>query len=54
MSAGPIAGGAFGGYLLGTLATTVGWGGGGHIQISLLSVVGAVLALGIQRDRMSA
>jgi len=48
------AGAAFGGYLLGSLATSIGWVHASQIQISLLSLIGAGLSLGIQRDRMSA
>ncbi|MBI3049671.1 MAG: MFS transporter [Acidobacteria bacterium] len=45
--------GAFAGYLMGWLATRGGWTSAGAVQMSLLSLVGAALALGLQSDRMS-
>ena len=47
------AGATFGGYLLGFLASKMGWTAGSQIQISALSLVGAVLALAVRRDQMS-
>lgn len=47
------AGAAFGGYLLGALATPYGWQLASQIDISLLCLVGAVLALAIQPREMS-
>jgi len=44
---------AFGGYLLGSLATTFGWLRASEIQISLLTFIGAVLALAIRPREMS-
>jgi len=47
------AGAAFGGYLLGALATPYGWQLASQIDISLLCLVGAVLALAIRPREMS-
>ena len=44
---------AVAGYLLGLLASRVGWGPAGLIQITALSVIGLVLSLGLRSDRMS-
>ena len=46
-------GAAFGGYLLGWIVGHGGWLLAGEIQISLLSVVGAVLALALSPSEMS-
>jgi len=47
------AGAAFGGYLLGALKTANGWQFASQIEMSLLCVVGAVLALGLRSSEMS-
>lgn len=47
------AGGALGGYLMGSLVTTWGWGIAGQIQISLLSLISAVLVFGLRPSEMS-
>jgi MFS transporter, DHA1 family, inner membrane transport protein len=44
---------AFAGYLMGWIATHHGWPMAGEIQISMLSVVGAVLALALRPSEMS-
>jgi uncharacterized membrane protein YeaQ/YmgE (transglycosylase-associated protein family) len=46
-------GAAFGGYLLGRLANHGGWLQASEIQITLLSLVGAVLALALRPSDMS-
>ncbi|HEV2199921.1 MAG TPA: MFS transporter [Bryobacteraceae bacterium] len=46
-------GAAFGGYLLGALATPYGWQLASQLDISLLCLVGAVLALAIRPREMS-
>jgi MFS family permease len=46
-------GAAFGGYLLGGIAARSGWLTAGEIQISLLSLVGATLALALRPGEMS-
>jgi MFS family permease len=46
-------GAAFGGYLLGGIAARSGWLTAGEIQITLLSLVGAVLALALRPSEMS-
>ena len=46
-------GGAFGGYLLGGLASHGGWLMAGEIQMSLLCVIGAALSLALQPRKMS-
>jgi DHA1 family inner membrane transport protein len=46
-------GGAFGGYVLGAIAAPYGWQRGSAIEMSLLCVIGAVLALAIQPSEMS-
>ena len=46
-------GGAFGGYVLGALAAPYGWLAASEIEMSLLCVIGAVLALGINPSEMS-
>ena len=46
-------GAAFGGYLLGALATPLGWMRASQFDISLLCVIGAVLALAIRPKEMS-
>jgi MFS transporter, DHA1 family, inner membrane transport protein len=46
-------GAAFGGYLLGGLANRGGWLQASEIQITLLSLVGAVLALALRPKEMS-
>jgi MFS family permease len=47
------AGAAFGGYLLGGIVSHGGWQLAGEIQMSLLCIVGAVLALGLRPSEMS-
>jgi DHA1 family inner membrane transport protein len=47
------AGAAFGGYLLGGIASRSGWLLAGEIQMSLLCIVGAVLALALRPSEMS-
>ena len=44
---------AFSGYLIGELASRHGWVIAGEIQLSLLCVVGAALALGVSPSQMS-
>jgi MFS transporter, DHA1 family, inner membrane transport protein len=46
-------GGAFGGYVLGALSTRYGWLPASEIEMSLLCVIGAVLALAINPSEMS-
>jgi MFS family permease len=46
-------GAAFGGYLLGGIAGHSGWLRAGEIQISLLCLIGAVLALALRPSEMS-
>lgn len=46
-------GAAFGGYLLGALASRGGWLRAGEIQMSLLCLIGAALALALQPREMS-
>ena len=46
-------GAAFGGYLLGALATSYGWLRASEIEMSLLCVIGAMLALAIRPSEMS-
>jgi DHA1 family inner membrane transport protein len=46
-------GAAFGGYVLGGLANRGGWLHASEIQITLLSLVGAVLALALRPEEMS-
>jgi predicted MFS family arabinose efflux permease len=47
------AGAAFGGFLMGDLVKQFEWIQAGRIQISLLTMVGAVLALGLRPSEMS-
>jgi len=47
------AGGALGGYLMGSLVANQGWGVAGRIQISLLSLISAVLVFGLRPSEMS-
>lgn len=47
------AGAAFGGFLMGDLVKHLGWTQAGQIQISLLTLVGALLAFGIRESAMS-
>jgi MFS transporter, DHA1 family, inner membrane transport protein len=44
---------AFGGYLIGAIAARGGWLLAGESQISLLCVIGGVLALALRRDQMA-
>ena len=44
---------AVAGYMMGWLAGRAGWVTAGEIQISLLSLTGAALALALRPDRMS-
>jgi MFS transporter, DHA1 family, inner membrane transport protein len=46
-------GAAFGGYLLGALATSYGWQRGSQIEMSLFCFLGAMLALAIRPSEMS-
>jgi MFS transporter, DHA1 family, inner membrane transport protein len=46
-------GGAFGGYLMGELVRQLGWVQAGQLQISVLTLMGAVLALWLQPAEMS-
>ncbi len=46
-------GAAFGGYLLGGLASRGGWLMAGEIQMSLLCLIGAVLAMALRPSQMS-
>ena len=47
------AGGALGGYVMGSLVATWGWGVAGQIQVSLLALIGLVLAFGLRPGEMS-
>ena len=47
------AGAAFGGFLMGDLVKHLGWTQAGQIQISLLTLLGALLAFGIRESAMS-
>jgi DHA1 family inner membrane transport protein len=47
------AGGAFGGYLMGALVRNFEWVMAGRIQISLLTLAGALLAFWLKPDDMS-
>ncbi len=47
------AGGAFGGYLMGALVRNFEWVVAGRLQISLLALIGAVLALWLRPSEMS-
>lgn len=47
------AGAAFGGFLMGDLVKHVGWMHAGQVQISLLTALGALLAVGIRDSEMS-
>lgn len=47
------AGAAFGGFLMGDLVKHLGWTRAGQIQISLFTLVGALLALGLRESEMS-
>jgi MFS transporter, DHA1 family, inner membrane transport protein len=47
------AGGAFGGYMMGSLVTNWGWQVAGQIQISLLSLLCAFLAFGLRPSEFS-
>jgi predicted MFS family arabinose efflux permease len=47
------AGGALGGYMMGSLVANWGWGVAGQIQISLLSLISAVLVFGLRPSEMS-
>jgi predicted MFS family arabinose efflux permease len=47
------AGAAFGGYLLGALATPLGWQMASQVDMTVLGIVGAVLALAIRPSEMS-
>jgi MFS transporter, DHA1 family, inner membrane transport protein len=44
---------AFAGYLMGWIVFRAGWPAAAEIQLTALSVAGAVLALGVRPDRMS-
>jgi hypothetical protein len=46
-------GGALGGYMMGSLVATWGWGVAGQIQISLLSLISAILVFGLRPNEMS-
>src|SRR5262245_56514685 len=47
------AGGALGGFLMGSLVANWGWGVAGQIQISLLSLVTAILVFGLRPSEFS-
>jgi predicted MFS family arabinose efflux permease len=47
------AGAAFGGFLMGSLVKHLGWMQAGWIQISLFTLLGALLAMGIRESAMS-
>ncbi len=47
------AGGALGGYMMGSLVANWGWGVAGQIQISLLSLISAILVFGMKPSEMS-
>jgi len=47
------AGGAFGGLLMGSMVASWGWGIAGQIQISLLSLISAILVFGIRPSEFS-
>jgi DHA1 family inner membrane transport protein len=47
------AGGALGGYLMGSLVANWGWGVAGQIQVSLLALIGGVLVFGLRPSEMS-
>ena len=47
------AGGALGGYMMGSLVANWGWGVAGQIQISLLSLISAILVFGLRPNEMS-
>jgi MFS transporter, DHA1 family, inner membrane transport protein len=47
------AGAAFGGFLMGDLVKHLGWMHAGQIQISLFTLIGALLALGLREEEMS-
>jgi len=46
-------GGALGGYMMGSLVATWGWGVAGQVQISLLSLISAILVFGLRPNEMS-
>jgi DHA1 family inner membrane transport protein len=46
-------GAAFGGYVLGALASRLGWMAGSEIEMSLLCLIGAVLALALRPSEMA-
>jgi len=47
------AGAAFGGYLMGSLVTPLGWMRAAEIQMSLLTVIGAICAVFLRESEMS-
>lgn len=47
------AGGALGGYLMGSLVANWGWGVAGQIQVSLLALIGGILVFGLRPSEMS-
>ena len=47
------AGGALGGYMMGSLVANWGWGVAGQIQVSLLALIGGVLVFGLRPSEMS-
>lgn len=47
------AAGAVAGYFIGSLAAKVGWNTAGVLQITTLAIVGALLATGLQPERMA-
>jgi DHA1 family inner membrane transport protein len=47
------AGGALGGYMMGSLVANWGWGVAGRIQISLVSLIAAILVLWVRPSEMS-
>jgi len=47
------AGGALGGYLMGVLVANWGWGVAGQIQVSLVSLISAILVFGVRTSDLS-
>jgi predicted MFS family arabinose efflux permease len=47
------AGGALGGYLMGVLVANWGWGVAGQIQVSLTSLIAAILVFGVRTSDLS-
>ena len=47
------AGGALGGYVMGSLVANWGWAVAGQIQISLLSLISAILVFALRTNEFS-